>query len=297
LHPNNALLRLHFIVFIWGFTGLLGHLITLQAVPLVWHRILIALSVLFVWIAFRKISLNIPRKDRLLLMLTGTVIAMHWVTFFHAIKISTISVTLACLSTGAFITSLLEPLYLKRPVRLYEVALGALAVVGLVMIFSFETDYWEGMVIALISAFFSANFGLINALWTPKYRPTVITTYEFIGGWLLLGTVVILTGSWEQAWVFGPHDAALLLLLGAACTAYPFIESVSLLRSLSPYTIILTINLEPVYGIILALLFVGGQEQMTPGFYAGAGLILATVAADAWIKRRKKNALPSATNG
>ena len=263
-------------------------MITLKAIPLVWHRILISIVVLGLWIWYRKISLNIPRKHRWLLMLTGIVIALHWVTFFHAIKISTISVTLACLSTGALFTALPEPLYLKRSLRPYEVGLGLVAVIGLGLIFSFETQYAWGIATALLSAFLSSNFGLLNALWSGKHRPSVITTYEFLGGWIFLALVLLVTGGIREAFVWGPHDAWLLLLLGAACTAYPFIESVSLLKYLSPYTIMLTINLEPVYGIILALLVVGESERMTPGFYAGTALLLATVVADALIKRRNK---------
>ena len=155
-------LQLHFIVFIWGFTAILDELISLSALPLVWSRILISLSLIFVYIKFRKISLKFTPKLMLAFIVSGFVIALHWFTFFHAIKISNISITLACISTGAFFTSILEPIFFKRKIVWYEVLLGILVVFGLGIIFSVETEYISGILVALFSAFLSASFSIIN---------------------------------------------------------------------------------------------------------------------------------------
>ncbi|RZL98007.1 MAG: DMT family transporter, partial [Pedobacter sp.] len=158
----KSYLHLHFIVFIWGFTAVLGALITLDALPLVWFRMSIAVLLILLFVVFKKIPLKIPRKILFGFLLSGLVIALHWFTFFQAIKVSNVSVTLACLSTGAFFASLLEPLFRGKKIVGYEVFFGLIVVAGLYIIFSFEGDYINGILLALTSAFLSALFAVIN---------------------------------------------------------------------------------------------------------------------------------------
>lgn len=282
-------LQLHLIVFIWGFTAILGELITLSALPLVWTRILIALSLIFIYIKVKGISLKYSPKLIVTFILCGFVIALHWFTFFHAIKISNISITLACISTGAFFTSLLEPIFFKRKIVWYEVLLGILVVIGLGIIFSVETQYVEGILVALLSAFLSACFSIINGKFAGKYDSNGISFYELLGGLLFLTVCLFFSdGFTSEVFHFEKLDWLWLFILGSVCTAYPFIASINIMRYLSPYTCMLTINLEPIYGILLAVLIFKNQEKMTPEFYLGALIILSTVLLNVYFKNRKK---------
>ncbi len=284
---KNSYLRLHFVVFIWGFTAILGDLITQEAMPLVWNRMGLAVAVLFLYVAFKKINLKISYINLATFIFAGVVIAAHWVTFFHAIKISNVSVTLACLSSGAFFTSLLEPIFLKKKFVAYEMVLGLLVVVGIATIFTVESQYKWGILTALTSAFLSALFSVINGVAVKNNSATVITTYELFGGWLVLTLFLIFNGNLNASLLpTEGNDLIFILILAIVCTAYPFIESVRIMKELSPFTVVLTINLEPVYGIIMAFFLLGEDEKMSGGFYLGALIILFTVFANAYIKKR-----------
>ncbi len=283
---------MHFVVFIWGFTAILGDLITKQALSLVWNRILIALAVLLVYLFFKKKSLKINLKTFGILALSGVIIAAHWVTFFHAIKISNVSVTLVCLSSGAFFASMLEPLFFKRKILVYEFLLGLVVIGAIAMIFTLRVDYMWGILTALTSAFLSALFSVINGKLTHKHESELITFYELSGGWLALTIALIFLGDFNISLLPNTtSDWVFLFLLGSICTAYPFIESVRVMRLLSPFTVMLSINLEPVYGIILAYFFLGEDEKMSPPFYAGALLIIAVLFVNAYIRKRRNKAL------
>lgn len=282
-------LHLHLIVFIWGFTAILGELITLDALPLVWTRILIAVGFVFLFIKLSKRSLVLNTKTIALFFICGFVIAIHWLTFFHAIKISNISITLACISTGAFFTSLLEPIFYKRKIIWYEVFLGIMVVVGLLIIFSFETQYIEGILTALLSAALSATFSIINGKFANKYDSLIISFYELLGGLFVLTVFLFLLGDFNaQVFNFQGFDWLWLLILGSVCTAYPFIATIDIMKYLSPYTVMLTINLEPIYGTILAVILFTENEKMTPAFYIGAIIILSTVILNTYFKNLKK---------
>lgn len=286
----NSYLHLHLIVFIWGFTAVLGALISLGALPLVWYRMLFASVFIFSFILFRKIDLKINIPLLLRFLVAGLIIALHWYTFFEAIKVSNISVTLACLSTGAFFTSILEPIFFKRRVIPYEVILGLIVIAGLYLIFQVETKYVYGIILALTSAFLSASFSIINGKFAKVYNPTVISFYELLGGVLFFSLFILFKGEFnfdffQLTW----NDFIWLLVLSSFCTAYAFIASVGVMKYLSPYTVMLTINLEPIYGIILALIVFGDKEKMNSQFYIGALIILSTVILNAILKNRQRN--------
>jgi len=282
-------LHLHLIVFIWGFTAILGQLISLSALPLVFTRMSIAVVVIYIYLLIRKKNLTIQTKDIVRFLIFGFVIALHWLTFFHAIKISNISITLACISTGAFFTSILEPIFYKRKFILYEVLLGCMVVVGLLLIFQFETQYKMGIIVALTSAFLSASFSIINGKLANTHDSVVISFYELVGGLFLLACFLFYQGGFTvNNFNFQPNDYLWLGILGSICTAYPFIATIDIMKYLSPYTVMLTINLEPIYGILLAVFLFKDQEKMTPVFYIGAVIILLTVLLNAYFKNRKK---------
>jgi len=256
--PNDNIksyLHLHLIVFIWGFTAILGGLISLDALPLVWYRMMIALLLLFLFLLVRKRPIGASGKILAGFLLGGLVIALHWLTFFMAIKVSNISVTLACLSTGAFFASFLEPIFYGRKMIWYEVLFGLIVIVGLGIIFNVEGDHIEGIVLALTSAFLSALFSVINGKFAQKHEASVITFYELLGGVGFLTLYMLFSGYFTPSFFeLSLSDCIWLLVLGSICTAYAFLASVKVMKYLSPYTVMLTINLEPIYGIILAVL-------------------------------------------
>lgn len=282
-------LHLHFIVFIWGFTAVLGALITLDALPLVWFRMCIAVGITLIYAAITKAPFKIPLKTFMGFMIAGLVIALHWFTFFQAIKVSNISVTLACLSTGAFFTSLLEPIFFGRKVVIYEVLFGLMVIGGLYMIFHFEGNYVEGILLALSSAFLSASFSIINGKYATQYSPVTISFYELLGGVFFFSIYLLFSGSFTpEFFQVSAENLQYLFILGSFCTAYAFIASVHVMKYLSPYTVMLTINMEPIYGIILAVLVFNDKEKMSHWFYIGAAIILSTVILNGILKNRTK---------
>ena len=278
-------LHLHFIVFIWGFTAVLGALISLEAIPLVWYRMLLATGIIFIFLKFRKEKLKFSLKTLSGFALAGIIIALHWLTFFGAIKASNVSVTLAVLSTGAFFASLLEPLLYGRKIILYEVFFGLIVIVGLYIIFDVEASYTLGIILALCSAFLSALFSVINGKFVLKHKASAISFYELMFGVLGISIYLAFSGKFTaEFFAVSVHDWMYLIILASACTAYAFIASIHVMKWISPYTVMLTINMEPVYGIILALIVLGDSENMSPQFYYGALIILFTVVANGIIK-------------
>jgi drug/metabolite transporter (DMT)-like permease len=296
----NATLKdyfvLHFIVLIWGFTAILGLLIELPALELVFYRTLIAsLGVAFLFL-LRKESLLIPTPAMLKIIATGFVIALHWILFFWSARVSTASVCLAGMATTSLWTAFVEPLINRTKVKWYEVGLGMLVISGLLVIFSFETGYWLGLSMALVSALLSAVFSTINGQLTKQHSPYQITFYEMAGACLFTLLFMpfyyqMVEGGQSIQWTWTGHDWFWLFLLGGVCTVYAFSVSVELMKRLSVFTINLTINLEPVYGIMLAVLIFGERERMTPEFYLGTAIILISVLAypvfNFWNKKKK----------
>lgn len=286
---NKSYLHLHLIVFIWGFTAILGRLITLDALPLVWYRMLFAVGFIFIYIKYKKAPIRIPKRILLKFLVAGLVIALHWFTFFRAIKVSNVSITLACLSTGAFFTSLIEPIFFGKKIIWYEIFFGLIVVFGLSIIFNVEGRYIEGILLALTSAFLSASFAVINSKFVKDYDPIVISYYELAGGVLFFSLFLLFSNSFDANFFqLTTSDFVYLLILSSVCTAYAFIASTAVMKFLSPYTVMLTINLEPIYGIILAVLIFEDKEQMSSQFYLGAVIIIITVILNGIIKSRLK---------
>lgn len=282
-------LHLHVIVFIWGFTAIFGKLISLEALDLVWFRMFFAAIFIIGFLVYKKESIKVPFNILVGFIVSGIIIAAHWFTFYQAIKVSTISITLACLSTGAFFASLIEPIFYKRKVIWYEVAFGLFAVIGLFVIFKVETQYTLGIILAIISAFLSALFSVINSKYAKIYDANVISFYELSSGVLFLSLYLLATEKISVSFFkLSVEDFIWLLILASICTAYAFSASIKVMKYLSPFTVMLTVNLEPVYGIILALLFFKDSEHMNSLFYVGASIILLTVVANGIVKNRKK---------
>jgi drug/metabolite transporter (DMT)-like permease len=286
----GSYLKLHFIVFIWGFTAILGALISIKADALVWYRMLFAGFFLFMFIVFKKQSLRIPPKEFFKLIFAGLMIAVHWIFFFKAIQISNVSITLSVFSLGAFFTSILEPVFYGRKVLWYEVIFGLIIIVGLGIILQVEINYFAGMMYALASIIIGVLFTLMNGKLTEKHDSSVITFYEFLAGVFFISIYFLFENKFSaDFFILTSNDWILLLILSTICTAYAFTISVKIMRMLSPYTVMLTTSLEPVYGIILAYFILGGKEKMSVEFYFGALLIVITVILNGIIKHYLAN--------
>jgi drug/metabolite transporter (DMT)-like permease len=273
---------LHLLVIIWGFTAILGAVISLPSVELVFYRTLIAFFGLFVVIWYWKKSFLLANgKDYVIVLLVGAVIAGHWILFFLAAKISNISICLAGMATCSLWTSFIEPLFTKRKIKLFEVVLSAVAFAGIAIIFNVEFDNVIGFSIAVVSAFLAAIFSVINAKLIQRMDPYVITFYEMAGACLsiVLFFPFYLGFTPNHALMLTPtlSDWGYLLILSLICTVFAYSYSVLLMKRLSAFFVNLTTNLEPVYGIIMALFLFPEKEKMTPGFYMGTGLILLSV--------------------
>ncbi len=285
---RNALLLLHLVVFVWGFTGILGKLIQQDTLHLVYTRTVIGMLglALAAWWLRHTISPRTPDLKHYLL--TGVIITGHWITFYGAIKISTASLAAACLSTSTVFTALMEPFWFKRKIRIYEVVLGTVVVAALFLIFGLETKHRLGIAVATLSALLSAWFNVINAKLVQRDNAIRIGFYE-------MGAVVLVIGGWltfkgdlpPPLWELPTSDIVYQLLLGFVCTSFAFVAGIAVMRQLSPFTVMLTVNLEPVYTIIIALLIWGAEEKMTTGSYVGIALILLSLFVNGWLQRKR----------
>ncbi len=274
---NKNLLILHFTVFIWGFTGILGAVIHVHAVYLVWYRVLIALCTLFLYFRFSRVQFKVDRNTFLKLFFTGALVGAHWILFFQSIKIATVSVTLVCLSSMTLFTAFFEPLINKKKISKLEILAGMLIIAGIVMIFKFETQYTLGIVLGLLSASFSSLFAIINSRQVKKIEAPVIAFYELMGALFWISLFLLFTGGFNSDMKLIPSDIGYLLILGTICTSLAYVAGVSVMKELSAFRVALITNLEPVYGIIMAFVFFGDLDKMTAGFWAGAIVILSTI--------------------
>lgn len=282
--------HLHFLVFIAGFTAILGQLITINAVPLVWFRMVIASILVFIYIKVAKIQINIASKSVFKLSMAGIVIALHWITFFGAIDASNVSITLAVFSTGTFFASLLEPIIHKRRIIWYEILFGIVVIIGVLVITQSEIAYVKGIILGIVSAFFSSLFAVLNGAFLKQHTATVISFYEFISGVLFITVFILIFGD-GFSWHFfdlSTIDFWYLFILGSICTAYAFIAAVYVMKHISPYTVVLTYSLEPIYGIIIAILLFPENEKMSSAFYYGAAIVIVTVILNAVLKNIRK---------
>jgi drug/metabolite transporter (DMT)-like permease len=274
---NKNLLILHFTVFIWGFTGILGALITISAVQLVWYRVLIASASLFLYFKFNKTAFKVNRGTFLKLIFTGALVGGHWILFFLSIKLSTVSVTLVCLSSITLFTAIFEPIINKKRISRLEIIAGALIITGILIIFKFETQYTKGIITGLISAVFASLFSIINSRQVKKYEAPVIAFYELTGALVWISIFLLVTDGFNQSMILRYADIGYLLILGTICTSLAYVAGVSVMRELTAFRVALITNLEPVYGIIMSFLFFGDMNKMTAGFWVGAVIILSTI--------------------
>ena len=297
MRKNNLkhYLHLHFLVFIAGFTAILGEIISIGSIALVWHRMFIALLLTFLFLIYKGYNLIINKKNLLRFSIAGIIIALHWITFFEAIEQSNISITLAMFSTGAFFASLLEPIFFKRKVRPVEIILGFLVICGVFIILNANINSFIGVVLGITSALLASLFSVLNGKLVQKNNPVVISFYEFLSGVIFIILYLIFSGNLAELTITSliSYDYLYIFILGSICTAYAFIASVHILKYLSPYTLVLTYNLEPVYGILLAIFIFPETEKMEFSFYVGTLIILSTIIINSILKYRKSKKVTS----
>ena len=279
---KKAYIELHTAVFLFGFTGILGQLIELNSNILVWHRLwMAALGMLGYVLLIGKWRL-LTAKEVVRITAVSSVIVVHWLLFYGSIKLASVSVAMICLSTIALFTAILDPLIHRKPIAKAELALSVFAVLGVTLMAEDQKQHLLGIAVGLASAFFSALFTVLNKSLVDRYDSRLLSFYELFTGFLLLCVLLPIVNVMMPLgkWTPSGSDWLYLALLSFFCTVIAFNLSLSSLRFLSPFTVNLSINLEPVYGIALAFVVFQEYRELGLGFYLGAGLILASVLAD-----------------
>ena len=287
-NDSKNLFILHLTVFVWGFTGILGALITIDAVQMVWYRVFIASISLFIYFIATKTRIKVTKKQFFQFFFTGSIVALHWIFFFHAIKVANVSVSLICLSSVTLFIAILEPLIKKQQISKGDIFVGLLIILGIYLIFKFETKYTTGIIFGLLSAVAASFFSTINSTLVQKSNPSIIGFYELSGAFFWITIYRLFDKSLlTETFILSAMDWFYLIVLGTICTALAYVAGVAVMRTLSAFRVALITNLEPIYGIILAFLIFGVKEQMSGGFYLGSLLILSAVFLYPIYKRRK----------
>lgn len=284
-------LLLHLIVFIWGWSPILGKGITTDALQLVWFRIVMTITMMAIYLFYIKANPIVSLKKLMQLTSIGIIIAIHWLCFYGAIKVSNVSVTMAAFSTGTFFTAIVEPVIFKRRVIWYELFIGLIIIAAICLIFSAEIEFGLGILYGALAAFTASLFSVFNGvLIQDKKEPItspVLSFIELTTALIALSIYLSLNNGFTADFFnIGQTNMFLLFLLAAVCTVYPFIASVNLMKHLTPYTINLTVNLEGVYGIILASLIFKENKELSLTFYIGFIIILAAIFLNAFLKQK-----------
>ena len=290
---------LHAIVLIFGFTGILGKLISLDAERLVFWRVLLGGGLVAIWLRATQKFKAFTGRDRAQVVVVGCIAAIHWVTFFASIKVSNVSVALATLATAPLFVSLVEPVVHKRRLDWREMMLGIVILCGLFILLigpsahDFVVDspsYYTGIVLALVSAFLAAVFSTLNSVLIQKYDSANLTRLQLLSAAALLLIYFLAQGKgWERDfWEIPKPDWLWMALLATFATAFAYLMSIEVMKKLTPFTTAVAINMEPVYTIVLAALIFGEEERMSRWFYLGTAIIVGAVFVDAWLKRRTR---------
>ncbi len=277
---KKAFLQLHLAVFLAGFTGIMGRIISLDEGLLVWYRLLItSLTMILLFTVTRKLQ-RVPFNDILKLAGIGLLAALHWVAFYGSIKSANVSVALVCFSSVGFFTALAEPLILRVRIRWADVFLGVVVMAGIYIIFHFDPRYKKGIILGVAAAVLLAFVMILIKQYLHKFNPETVLTYQLSGGLIALTALMPLYLQRFPTSYLVPdlHDWIWLLVLAWFCSVIAFQLSVYALKKLSAFTVNLTFNLEPVYGILLAFAIYHENELLNRWFYVGFAMIAAALA-------------------
>lgn len=282
----NQFFLLHFIVLLFGLTGILGKLIDLDSYLLVWSRIGVAIIGIIIYFLITKTKVKIDIKILPQLIFAGIIIALHWITFFEAIKVSNVAIALATFSASTLFTAILDPIYNRRRIILYEIILGLIIIGAILMIFNIDFNYKKGILLSLFSSFLASWFTVLNGKFIKRAPAKIISFYELLTAFIFLSVGLL----------FVPLESSLtdltfikvnyLLILGLLCTSFAFIASVAIMKTISAYTVTMTVNLEPIYSILLALVIWPITEKMPALFYISFTIILMCLFLNAYLKKK-----------
>jgi len=282
------LTSLHLMVVVLGLTGVFGKLISLSAIHLVWYRMGIAFISIAIFLAFKKQLFAVSKKDFLGLLGVGALVTFHWLCFFESIKVSTVSVAVVCLATSSLFSALIEPFFFKRKFLLYEVIMGIVVVVALAFIMGTETKYFWGYFYGIMAALLATLFTLFNAKYINKVGAAKITMIEMLSGVIIISCILFFQQDYAVFTTkISISDLTYLIILGTLCTAMVFVWLTEIMRHITPYSLIMAINLEPVYSIIFALIIFGDNELMSSSFYFGSCVIIGIVFLDGYLKNKQ----------
>ena len=288
LIKKYKLSSLHVMVLVLGFTGILGKLITLETIHLVWYRMLIAFVTLALFLTYKKTLFSIKKKDFFGIVGVGACVTIHWLCFFESIKVSTVSVAVVCLATSSLFTAILEPLFFKRKLLKYEVVMGFIVIAALIYILGTESKYILGYIYGLIASFLATLFTIFNGKYIERIDAAKITMIEMLTGVIIISCVLLYNQDYSTFTSFvSMQDLIYLLILGTICTAGVFVWMTEIMRHITPYSLIMAVNLEPIYSIILALIIFGDSEMMSASFYIGASIIIAVVFLEGYLKNKQ----------
>ncbi len=275
----------------WGFTGILGKLIHLDAIVIVWFRVWIAFLFLGAFMIFTKRSLLINSSKMIIkLIIVGLFVGLHWMSFFKAIQLSTASLGILCLATTTLHVTWLEPIIMKRKFSWTEFFLGLLIILGIYFISSgFNPQQYEALIYGLISALLAALFAVYNAQMAEEISTSIITFYEMLAAFIFISFIFLIQGELNaELFNMTISDLLWLLFLGIACTSIAFLVTIEIVKILGTFTVSLSINLEPVYTMVLAVVILSEHQLLNSRFYIGSFVIVLVVILNAWIKNIQK---------
>ncbi len=287
---NRSFIYLHLAVFLFGFTGILGAIISLSALCLVWWRSLLTWMLMLPMIASRKSIRKIPMKNIGIYVVIGCLLAMHWICFYGSIKLANASIAMICLAFISVMTSFFEAGINRRPLKSLDVLVGLAIIPGMWLIFqNIKPSQWAGFIVGILSALFSAIVATLNKKYIHRLDTISISWVELFSVWAFLSILLPFYFYITPSVNFWPSrdDLLWLLVLTVACTIFPFVLSLKSMRQLSAFSTMLAYNLEPVYGIILSIVILKEHREMNTLFYVGVFLILATVFIHPWLEKKK----------
>ena len=285
---SRAWLQIHACVVLWGFTAILGRLITLRALPLVWWRMLLVTVALALWPPFWRGLRQLPRRLVAIYLGIGGLVTLHWITFYGSIKLSNASVAATCMALTPVFVSFIEPALARRRLNLTDVGMSVAVLPGVALVVGgTPAGMRSGILVGAFSAFVAGLFSILNKRTIGDSPALTVTGLEMAAGAVLLPAVAWLLPADEPLFVRPDRrDALLLVALSMACTLLPYALSLVALRHLSAFESTLAVNMEPVYAIVLAILLLNEQRDLEPRFYFGVALIMAIVFSHPWVKRR-----------
>jgi drug/metabolite transporter (DMT)-like permease len=279
---RNDYLKLHFIVFLWGFSAILGKLVSIPAVEMVFYRAILATLGMGIVIFFAKGQFRIAASDIFKLLAIGFIVASHWIAFFGSARVSNVSVSLVGFATNSLWAAILEPMFNRTRIKKTEVFLGAMVIIGLYVIFSFDFEYKLGLVLGIAAGFTSALFSVFNSKLVQRVPAFTITFYEMMGAFISIGIFFPL---YQYTWAENNQlqliptwsDWLYIALLAGVCSIYAYTVAVELMKRISVFMLQLTLNLEPLYGIVMAVMIFKDKEKMNLNFYIGTAIIVSAV--------------------